>query len=106
MLFNVMLFNAVFNAMLMLLKKKNTNLDNNLFWRFYTQSRLSTGRGQQFIFAFFINETNIRYRWSMIRESANTTQNGIWCFSKELVTLFLRLRDAIWSQVSLVMLAV
>ena len=72
MLFNVMLFNAMFNAMLMLFKKEKYKLGRQSVL-FYAQSRLSTGRGRQFIFAF-IHEADIRYRWSKGRESADTTQ--------------------------------
>ena len=61
--------------------EKNTNLDDYLYWRFYTRSRLSTGRGRQFRFAF-IHKANIRCRWSMIRESADTTQKGIGALAK------------------------
>ena len=80
MLFNVMLFNAMFNAMLMLFKKEKYKLGRQSVL-FYTQSRLSTGRGPQFIFAF-IHEADIRYRWSMSRESADITQKGISALAK------------------------
>ena len=84
MLFNVMLFNAMFNAMLMLFKKEKYKLGRQSVL-FYAQSRLSTGRGRQFIFAF-IHEADIRYRWSMISrvESADTIYSkGHRCFSKD-----------------------
>ena len=82
-LFNVMLFNAMFNAMLMLVKKEKYKLGQQSVL-FCTQSRLSTGCGRQFIFAF-IHEADIRYRWSMSRvESADTIYSkGHRCFSKD-----------------------
>ena len=61
----------------------NTNLDDNPYWRFYTLSRLSTGHGQQFRFAF-IEEDDDSYRWSTISESANTTQKGVSTLAKNL----------------------
>ena len=72
MLFNVMLFNAMFNAMLMLFKKEKYKLGRQSV---YKQLRLSTGCGRQFIFAL-IHEADIRYRWSKGRESADTTQRA------------------------------
>ena len=80
MLFNVMLFNAMFNAMLMLFKKEKYKLGQQSVL-FYTQSKLSTGREQQFTFAF-IHKADIRYRWSTSRESADTTQKGIGALAK------------------------
>ena len=53
------------------------------YWRFYTRSRLSTGHGRQFRYAF-IEEDNDSYRWSTISESANTTQNGVSALAKNL----------------------
>ena len=42
------------------LDEKNTNLDDNLYWRFYTRLRLSTGSGRQYRLAF-IHKANVRY---------------------------------------------
>ena len=52
---------------------KYTNLDDNLYWRLYTRSRLSTGCERQFRFEF-IREDNISYTWSTIGESVDTAQ--------------------------------
>ena len=53
------------------------------YWKFYTWSRLSTGCRRQFRFAF-VQEDDISHRWSMIRESADTTHaKGHRHFSKE-----------------------
>ena len=84
----------------------NTNLDDNLYWRLYTRLRLSTGFGRQFRFGF-IQEDDLSYRRSTIGESADTTQKGVSALAKNhAATVFLWQRDAVWSKVFMVMLAV